>query len=91
MKKKPKYMLLILKERNSEYEYYHRSVHQLPDAQLSTMKKCAERWLKGFYAGRAIKEDGGYYFHGGEVFVRIYLYQFIDEGEYNVLRQYLMT
>lgn len=89
MEKKSKYMFLVLKERNGEYEYYHKNLHELPNARKTTMKKYAEDYIKGFYGGPATKEDEGYYFHGGEVFVKIYSYQIISEAEYNVLRKYL--
>ncbi len=87
--KTPTYMILVLKERNGEYEYYHRSVHELPDAKRITMKKYSEHYLKSFYGGKAEKADGGYYFFDGEVFVRIYLYQVIERKEYDILRHYL--
>ena len=87
--KEPAYMILILEERNGEYEYRHRSVHELSDAAEAAVKKYADKYLKGFYGGKAEKGDEGYYFHDGEVFVRIYSYQLIDQSEYNVLRRYL--
>jgi len=31
-------MILVLEERNGEYEYCHRSVHKLPDEKTSTIK-----------------------------------------------------
>lgn len=89
MEKKTKYMILVLEERNGEYEYYHRSVHELPDVRTTTMKKCAEKYLKGFYGGNEIKEKSGYYFHDGEIYVRINSYKIISQEEYNVLNQYL--
>ncbi len=87
--KEPAYMILILEERNGEYEYYHRSVHELPDARETSMRKFAEDYLKGFYGGKSEKEDEGYYFHGGEVYVRISSYGIISREEYNVLSRYL--
>jgi hypothetical protein len=87
--KKSHYMFVVLRERNGEYEYYHRSVHEIPDAKRTTMKKYAERYLKEFYGGKREKDDGGYYFHGGAVFVRIQQYHAIEQKEYGVLREYL--
>lgn len=89
MEKKSAYIFLVLHERNGEYEYYHKSLHELPDSRKMTMKKYAEDYLKGFYGGHAAKEDAGYYFNGGEVYVEIDSYQMIGEAEYNVLRRYL--
>ena len=82
-------MFVVLRERNGEYEYYHRSVHEIPDAKETTMKKYAERYLKEFYGGKRVKDDGGYYFHGGEVNVGISSYGMIRREEYNVLSRYL--
>ena len=89
MGKKSKHMVLVLEERNGEYEYYHRSVHELPDERTTTMKECAEKYLKGFYGGPTEKEENGYYFHGGQIYVRISSCQIISPEEYNVLNQYL--
>ena len=98
MKKKSTHMILVLEERNGEYEYCHRSVHKLPDEKTSTMKKCAEKYLKEFYGGKTEKEDNGYYFHEedngyyfheGQIYVRISSYQLISPEEYNVLNKYL--
>ena len=90
MEKKSRYMYLVLHERNGEYEYYHRSVHELTDSRKTTMKKLAEDYLREFYwTSKATKADGGYYFHGGEVYVQISTYQMINETEYDVLRKYL--
>ena len=52
-------------------------------------KKFTENYVKEFYVGNAEKEDGGYYFHGGEVFVKVYSWSFISENEYNILKKYL--
>ena len=89
MKKKSTHIILVLEERNGEYEYCHRSVHKLPDEKTSTMKKCAEKYLKEFYGGKTEKEDNGYYFHEGQIYVRISSYQLISPEEYNVLNKYL--
>jgi hypothetical protein len=83
------YVFLTLRERNGEYEYYHRSVHHLQNIRENTADKIAKNYLKDFYGGEPEKKDGGYYFHGGEVFVRIDGLEFIGENEYKVLRKYL--
>lgn len=83
------YMILILEERNGEYEYCHKSVHELSDSRKTTMKKHSEKYLKGFYSGKAEKGDDGYYFYGGEVYVRISWHGIISNEEYNVLSRYL--
>jgi hypothetical protein len=89
MAEKPKYMYLVLKEYNGEYQYFHKNVHILPNSRAATIKSYSENYLKGFYGGKTNKDDDGYYFHGGEVFIRIYSSKIISEEEYNLLRNYL--
>lgn len=89
MGKSAKHIFLFLKERNGEYEYLHRSVHEIPDGKQSTANKVAKNYAKEFYGGKPEKEDGGYYFHGGEVFVKVYSWQFISEEKFNALREFL--
>jgi len=89
MEKKSKFMLLVLEEINGEYEYHHRSVHELPNARKMTTRKVTEDYLKSFYGGEAKKENGGYYFHNGEVYVKINSYRMISKIEYDVLNRYL--
>lgn len=89
MNNNTKYIFVTLEERNGEYEYLHRNVHQLPDSKTMTAKKFVKDYLKGFYEGKAEKKDGGYYFFGGEVFVQECSWRFISEETFNVLKQYL--
>ncbi len=81
--------MLCLEEKNGEYEYLHRSVHILPDGRIATANRFAKNYAKEFYGGKAESEDGGYSFHGGEIFVRVNFWQFINEEDYNILRKYL--
>jgi hypothetical protein len=89
MEGKPKYLYLVLKEHNGEYQYFHKNVHILPNSRAVTIKSYSENYLKGFYGGKIFKEDDGYFFHGGEVFVSIYSSKMISEEEYNLLRNFL--
>ena len=89
MRKTERYIILLLSERNREYEYYHRSVHEIPDGRKATVNKIAEQYARDFYGRLTAKEDNGYYFHGGEVFVRVKSWQYLSESEYNILRQFL--
>jgi hypothetical protein len=89
MEEKTKYIFIELKERNGEYEYRHKIIHELLDNKLKTAKLFVKNYLKEFYGGKPMKEDDGYYFHGGEVFVRIYTWNFISQEEYNTLRKFL--
>jgi hypothetical protein len=84
-----KYIFLTLEERNGEYEYTHRSVRQLPNSKRTTAERFVKDYLKKFYGGRAEKEDGGYYFFGGEVFVKLDSWCFVSKVVFNVLNQYL--
>ncbi|MDP3948593.1 MAG: hypothetical protein Q8Q17_01440 [bacterium] len=89
MKNNAKHIFVILKERNGEYEYLHRSVHQLPKGKTMTAKRFVKDYLKGFYGGKAEAEDEGYYFFGGEVFVEVSSWVFIGEENFDILKQYL--
>ena len=53
MNNNTKYIFVILKERNGEYEYLHRSVNQLPDDKTTTAKQFVKNYLKGFYGRKA--------------------------------------
>ena len=89
MKKRANHILLLLQERNGEYEYLHRSVHEIPDGREGTAEKFSKNYAKNFYGGKANKEDGGYYFYGGEIHVRVNFWQFITEEDYCVFKKYL--
>jgi hypothetical protein len=87
--KQSAYIFIILEERNGEYEYCHKSVHELADDNRTAMKNYVNRYVKEFYGGKAEKGDGGYYFFGGEVYVRVSSYGIISREEYVVLNRYL--
>jgi len=89
MKNNYYYIFLFLEERNGEYEYLHRSVHKLSDNKKTTAEHVADNYAKQFYLSKAEKDDGGYYFHGGEVFIKVESWKFINEEQYNVLKQFV--
>ena len=89
MKKNRKFLLLCLEERNGEYEYLHRSVHELPDSRTTTANRFVKEYAKEFYGGETKFEDGGYSFHNGEIFVKVNSWQVINEEDYNILRKYI--
>lgn len=89
MKNNNKFLLLCLEERNGEYEYLHRSVHELPDNRSATANRFARNYVKEFYGEKSNHKDGGYYFNNGEVFVGVNSWQFINEEDYNILSKYL--
>lgn len=84
-----KFLLLCLEERNGEYEYLHRSIHILSNCRITTVNRLVENYAKKFYGGKAESEDGGYYFYGGEIFVKVNSWQFISEEHFNILTQYI--
>ncbi|MBK8981328.1 MAG: hypothetical protein IPM38_03145 [Ignavibacteria bacterium] len=89
MENTSKYLLLRLEERNGEYEYIHRSVHALADGEAATVNRLVNNYTKNFYGGKADPEDNGFYFQGGEVFVRVSSWEFVSEEEFGVLKKYL--
>ena len=89
MKNDTKFIFIVLKERNGEYEYLHRSVHELSNSKRATAEQCVQSYLKGFYGGDAEAGDGGYYFFNGEIFVEESSWSFINEEVFHVLKQYL--
>jgi len=88
MENNSKYIFLTLEERNGEYEYTHRSVHQLSSNKTS-VESFVKSHLKRFYGGEVEKEDNGYYFYGGEIFVQISSWRFISKKDFDILGQYL--
>ena len=89
MKDNTKFIFIVLKERNGEYDYLHRSIHELSDDKRKTAKQFVQNYLKGFYGGDAEAGDGGYYFFNGEVFVEESSWSFVSEEIFNVLKRYL--
>lgn len=87
--KNTKHIFVVLKERNGEYEYSHRSVHELPNNLSVTAERISKNYAKEFYGGKPEHNDGGYYFHNGEIFVSVKLWYFISKKDYNTLRKYL--
>ncbi len=90
MKTNSKYIFITLEERNGEYEYIHKFITEIKDKRKATANKVAEDYARNFYdITRRIKADDGYYFYGGEVFVRLYSWDFLSEEEYKVFRKYM--
>ncbi len=82
-----KKLYLRLSIRNGEYDYSSKTVHVVPDNM--TCEQYAEWYAKTFYDGSADEEDGGYYFNGGEVHVRVKDYAEITDSEFKILNTYL--
>ena len=89
MKKKSNYLFFILEEKNGEYEYQHKIVEELSDGRKTTAERTVNNYAKNFYGGIPEKEDDGYLFNYGETFVRVNSWQFINERQYDVLKQFL--
>lgn len=84
-----KFYVGILKVRNGEYEYEHHI-----RMALNTRSKpeiALERHAKSFYSGDHEKENGGYYFHCGCVFVSIGEYKEITEQTYHDLNGIIVS
>ncbi|MDQ3019710.1 MAG: hypothetical protein M3R36_03945 [Bacteroidota bacterium] len=89
MENNNKFLFLSLKEGNGDYEYFHYSLHTLPDGRTSSAKRYMKNYAKQFYGDLPQSDGDGYYFFGGEVFVQVYSWQFISEEHYNILKQYI--
>jgi len=84
-----KFLLLYLEERSGEYEYTHRSVHILPNNLDKTAEHFTKDYARKFYGSKPEPGDGGYYFNGGELFVRIRAWQFISKRDFDSLSKYI--
>lgn len=82
-----KFLYLVLKITNGEYEYYSKSVHQVNPK--IDKEKFSEKYAKTFYSGKAENNDGTYYFNGGEVAVEVYKIEEVTFQEYLVLNKFL--
>ncbi len=89
MFKNSKYIIVTLEERNGEYEYTHKSVHELVDERKVTANRYIRNWAKTFYGENTETGDGGYYFNDGEVFVKVYSWDYIGKEDYDILARYL--
>jgi hypothetical protein len=83
-----KYLFLVLKIRCGEYEFYSKSVHQLPAD--TTPEAFAQTQAQEFYGDRKNEfADGGYYANGGEVHTSVDTYRAITPHEYRTLKRFL--
>lgn len=78
-----RYVYLELKILNGEYEYSSKTVHELEIGKR--IDSFCQNYAKTFYGGKPYKDNGYYFFNGGEVAVKVRKYQFISEVEYNTL------
>lgn len=82
-----KYVMVEVKIQNGEYEYYSKSLHIV--GKKVDAHKIGERHAKKFYANFSHKDDGTYYFNGGEVATQLYKAQEITRKEYQILNKFL--
>lgn len=85
--KEVKYLYLELESRNGEYEYHHKSVHQLPVK--TNEDEFGEDYARDFYGGGSDEQDGGFYFNGGEIHVSVNKVQLITKEQYDVLTKFI--
>lgn len=89
MKNNSKFLLVCLEERNGEYEYLHRSVHELPNSLSATATRFAKKYAKTFYGSKHEAYDGGYLFNDGEVLVNVESWRFVSKRDFDTLSKYL--
>lgn len=83
------YIFITLEEVNGEYEYLHRSVHQINDSKIKTADRFTKEYAKSYYDDKVEVDDHNYLFWNDEVCIKKISWEFIDENEFNVLRKYL--
>lgn len=81
-----KYVFLELESRNGEYEYTHPSVHTLKNS--IDLDEWSDEYCRMFW-GEGEAEDGGYYFHGGCIWVGVSRVKEISKKEYDILCKYV--
>ena len=85
-----KYLFIVLMIRNGEYEYYSKTVHEVPadTALMAYADECAAEFYESQPEHRQAA-DGGYYTNGGEVFTKVDRWHEITEAEYAVLHRFI--
>ena len=85
-----KYLFFSMFIRNGEYEYSSNSVGYRSATDKHTLEYWGDKHAKTFYGSKPEKEqDGdGYYFNGGEVYVRCRVVMEITKEEYDILNKF---
>lgn len=83
-----KYFYIEIEERNGEYEYRHKVVRSCP-LNVNPDKFFDDNLAGSWYGGEVDKEDDGYYYNGGEVFVELTRVEEITKEEFDILNKYL--
>jgi hypothetical protein len=89
MENKQKYILLILKERNGEYEYRHKVLLTIPDKDEESIENIIDEYIKTFYMGESVSADDGYYFHNRVIHVQQEQCHSLKYEHYQILNNYL--
>jgi hypothetical protein len=85
---KKKFVFIQLKIQNGEYEYQSKTVHEI-EGDSSDVKEFAENYPKEFYGGEVEKDGDVFYFSGGEVACKLYVFEEITKEEYDILNNFL--
>jgi hypothetical protein len=92
-KQKTKFVFLQVGIQSGEYEFNSKSVHELHHR--TNIKKFAQKYVKGFYGGKAFQydkpadPDGTWYFNAGEIAVELDKIEEITREEYQALSKFL--
>ena len=82
-----KHIFRVLTVRDGEREYSVKGVHSI-NAEAD-QKDYVEELASEFYHSKVEKEDGGYLFFGGEVFVSVTEVREITQKEFEVLKNFI--
>lgn len=83
-----KYIYVELKIQNGEYEYYSKSVQQIPVEM--DVDDFADNHARDFYGRFSYSDGDTHYFNGGEVAVRGYNAKEITKAEYKTLQKFII-
>lgn len=85
--KNTKYVFLMLKIINGEYEYESVGVHGIHKD--INIEEWAEDYASDFYASKGDVDGDTYFFNGGVVAVRVRSIENITKEEYDVLSKFI--
>ena len=89
---KPINLVVIIEERNGEYEYTQRHLVQTPSTVKTEkqIEKFCERIAKTWYGDKPDwSDDNTHYFNGGEVAARYSNHHVLTDEEFEVMNKFL--
>lgn len=91
VKARKRFYLITLEERNGEQEYLQHALRYVGANSRKSLDAIGELVLRGWYEDgeRRKKEDGGYYFNGGAIFVSVNRVEEISESDYLTLSKFI--